>query len=190
MKERILEVLVIGAKGIRHTNIIGRPAYYVVVECGTQVQRSKISKGNHKEKEIYWNQKFTFEFRPTELENMSHLKFKIMDKEYFTDGGFVGETIVYLRGLIVEGNDEKIVEIRPTPYNVVLDDDTYKGQIKIGLKFIPNKEDSTKKRIFVKEEQELGQSICTRFMNLWRVPWRRFLFFCENTSSNDKQKQV
>ncbi|CAL5381925.1 unnamed protein product [Camellia sinensis] len=159
-------------KGLRKETGYRRPAYYVVVECGTQVQRSKISKGNHKEKEIYWNQKFTFEFPPTELENMSHLKFKIMDKEYFTDGGFVGETIVYLRGLIVEGNDKKIVEIRPTPYNVVLDDDTYKGQIKIGLKFIPNKEDSTEKRIFVKEEQELRQSICERFMNLWRIPWR------------------
>lgn len=26
----------------------------------------------------------------------------------------------------------------PKPYNVVLDDETYKGEIKIGLKFIPN----------------------------------------------------
>ena len=38
----------------------------------------------------------------------------------------------------MEGNDKGFLEIRPTPYNVVLEDDTYKGEIKIGLKFIAN----------------------------------------------------
>ena len=38
----------------------------------------------------------------------------------------------------MEGYNKGFLEIRPTPYNVVLEDDTYKGEIKIGLKFIPN----------------------------------------------------
>lgn len=38
----------------------------------------------------------------------------------------------------MEGNDKGFLEVRPTPYNVVLEDDTYEGEIKIGLKFFPN----------------------------------------------------
>lgn len=38
----------------------------------------------------------------------------------------------------MEGNDNGFLEVRPSPYNVVLEDDTYKGEIKIGLKFFPN----------------------------------------------------
>ena len=39
---------------------------------------------------------------------------------------------------MVEGNDKGVIELRPTPYNVVLEDDSYKGEIKLGLKFIKN----------------------------------------------------
>ncbi|KAK3011253.1 hypothetical protein RJ639_010604 [Escallonia herrerae] len=165
MKGGILEVFLVSAEGIRHTNLIGKPAYYVVIECGTQVRRSKVSAGfilakffirrlylglnylsilvtglngadNHEE--VCWNEKYTFEVPFSELKNLTHLKFRILDKEYLSDGGFVGETIVYLEGIIMEGNDKGFIELRPAPYNVVLEDDTYKGQIKIGLKFMSN----------------------------------------------------
>jgi len=36
----------------------------------------------------------------------------------------------------LEGSDQGYIEIQPAPYNVVLQDHTYKGQIKIGFKFI------------------------------------------------------
>lgn len=39
---------------------------------------------------------------------------------------------------MVEGNDKGVIELRPTPYNVILEDDSYKGEIKLGLKFIAN----------------------------------------------------
>lgn len=45
---------------------------------------------------------------------------------------------IYLKGIIVEGNYRGLLELNPVPFNVVLEDDTYKGQIKIGLKYIPN----------------------------------------------------
>lgn len=28
------------------------------------------------------------------------------------------------------------MEVKPAPYNVVLDDDTFKGELKLGLRFI------------------------------------------------------
>ncbi|KAF5954718.1 hypothetical protein HYC85_007574 [Camellia sinensis] len=119
----------------------GRPAYYVVVECGTQVQRSKISKG------------------------------PVLDDLFFVF--FLFSMLICSDYILVIQNS--LVQVNKKIYMTTV---------------ILQKEDSTEKRIFVKEEQELGQSICERFMNLWRIPWRRFLFFCENTSSNDKQKQV
>lgn len=45
---------------------------------------------------------------------------------------------VYLEGIKMEGNDRGVIELTPTPYNVVLEDDSYKGEIKIGLKFFTN----------------------------------------------------
>lgn len=46
---------------------------------------------NHKE--ILWNGKFLFAFPAAEWEHINHLKLKIIEAEYFTDGRFVGETM-------------------------------------------------------------------------------------------------
>lgn len=45
---------------------------------------------------------------------------------------------IFLKGIIVEGNYSGLTEIHPAPFNVVLEDDTYKGQMNVGLKLIPN----------------------------------------------------
>ncbi|CAK9143330.1 unnamed protein product [Ilex paraguariensis] len=112
-----------------------------------------------------------------------------MDEEYFTDGGFVGETVVYLEGIIVEANDRGFIELRPAPHNVVLEDDSYKGQIKIGLNFFSNKIVHAERRECVTEEKELGQSMCSTITKFWKIPWWRFLFSYKSTKSIDKQKQ-
>lgn len=41
----------------------------------------------------WWNEKFRFEFPLSDWENLTHVKFRIMDLELFRDGGFVGETM-------------------------------------------------------------------------------------------------
>lgn len=38
----------------------------------------------------------------------------------------------------MEGNEKRFIEVIPVAYNVVLEDDTYKGQIKVGLRFTPS----------------------------------------------------
>lgn len=52
---------------------------------------------------------------------------------------------IFLGGIIAEGNDRGHIEIHPTPYNVVLEDTTYKGEIKIGLNFRVNVRNSHKR---------------------------------------------
>lgn len=45
---------------------------------------------------------------------------------------------IFLKRIIMEGNYKGLIELKPAPFNVVLEDDTYKGQIMVGLKLIPN----------------------------------------------------
>ncbi|KAJ4955516.1 hypothetical protein NE237_012299 [Protea cynaroides] len=136
MKEGILEVLLVNAEGIRHTNFIGKPGYYVILQCGDQTHKSKITRG--KDEKAFWNEKIEFKFPIFKWQKLTYLKLRIMDKEMFSEGGFVGETIIHLGGILTEGNDKGFIEVQPTRYNVVLEDDTYKGEIKVGLKFMAN----------------------------------------------------
>jgi len=45
---------------------------------------------------------------------------------------------INIGGIITEGTNQGYIETLPAAYNVVLEDDSYKGQIKIGFKFIAN----------------------------------------------------
>ncbi|KAF3947702.1 hypothetical protein CMV_026194 [Castanea mollissima] len=114
MEGGILEIILVNAEGITHTNLVGE------------------------DDKAWWNEKFTFEHPWSDWKRLTHLKFKIMNTEFLSDGGFVGETIIHLGGIITEGSDRAFLEVKPAPYNVVLEDDTYRGQIKIGFKFIAN----------------------------------------------------
>ncbi|OVA14028.1 C2 calcium-dependent membrane targeting [Macleaya cordata] len=130
----------------------GKPSYYVVIQCGNQELRSKITSGEHKK--ALWNEKFAFKFPFSDWQNMAHLKLKIMDTSRFSDGNFIGETIIHLGGVITEGSDKGFVELKPAPYNVVLEDDRYKGEIKIGLKFIKTVDVQAEKRECVNLENK------------------------------------
>ncbi|XP_004510829.1 elicitor-responsive protein 3 [Cicer arietinum] len=188
MKTGILEVLLVNAKGIRHTNIVGTPSYYVIIECGFQSQRSKTSRG--KNEKPCWNEKFIFDLSSFDCNmNSTYLTCKIMDTELFTNGGFVGEAKVHIGGIITEGINQGYIDIKPAAYNVVLEDDTYKGQIKIGFKFIANKENymMRKQESIAEEKGPSHNSICG---SIWRISWWKFLFFYNNKiNSKDKQKR-
>ncbi|KAF6175111.1 hypothetical protein GIB67_022792 [Kingdonia uniflora] len=172
----ILEVLLVSAEGIKNPNILGKSSYYVILKCGNQAFTSRITSvikcfvagGN---KKALWNEKFAFIFSISDWKKLTHLKFKIMDKEVFSGGTFIGETTVHLGGILTEGNDKGFIELKPAPYNVVLDDDTYKGEIKVGLKYTPNVE-LPKKREFLRQKQ-LPQPIYKRIFKFWQLPLSR-----------------
>ncbi|XP_039004144.1 pentatricopeptide repeat-containing protein At3g26782, mitochondrial-like [Hibiscus syriacus] len=165
--------------------VIGRPAYYVILQCGTKEYRSKTSPGKHKK--VLWNEKFMFEFPQSEWEKLTYIKFKIMDKEFFKENEFVGETKIHLGGIITEGTDKGFIEVRPAPYNVVLEDNTYKGQMKIGFKFIANKEVEN-------EIQELAalpdepRSLYSCIRCLWNLPRRAYLYIFKLKNSKKEHK--
>ncbi|KAK6918382.1 hypothetical protein RJ641_016804 [Dillenia turbinata] len=157
MKGGTLEVLLVSSEDVRHTHCLGKSKYYVIIVCGKQTHTSKVSSGlssavpsgntklttmmvmdlfaSGKDAEVFWNQKFTFKFKFHDWKHLTHIKLRIMEKRLLTDS-FVGETIFYIGGILAEACDQGFIELKPAPYNVVLGDDTYKGQIKFGIKFI------------------------------------------------------
>ncbi|KAK4848408.1 hypothetical protein QYF36_012625 [Acer negundo] len=112
----------------------GTPTYYVIVQCGNQMHRSKVS--SVKDDKVWWNEKFSFEYPVSDWKKLTHIKFRIMDLEFLTDGGFVGQTIFHLGGIITEGSDRGLIEVQPAPFNVVLEDDTYKERSANGVERI------------------------------------------------------
>ncbi|KAH9289739.1 hypothetical protein KI387_033856, partial [Taxus chinensis] len=120
-----LEVLLVNAHGLHNSDFLGNMDPYVILKCRTQEHKSKVAsrEGNKPE----WNETFAFNLS----EGTSDLIIRIMDKDTFSADDFVGEATIPLEGVFMEG------AIPPSPYNVVLPDKTYCGQIKVGLTFTP-----------------------------------------------------
>ena len=83
--------------------------------------------------------------------------------------------------IIREGSEREFLQMKPAPYNIVLQDGTYKGELKLGLKFINNVD------IAGGERRQCAGGVPPRqpyavyrpFLNITLpcIPWRRF-FFC------------
>ncbi|CAN6969640.1 unnamed protein product [Brassica rapa subsp. trilocularis] len=150
--------------------VIGSPVYYVLLQCGTKEYRSKMSKAGDNDNAL-WNQKFVFDFPMYQWKKLTHIKVRIMDKELFKDGGFVGETIIHLGGIITEGRDRGYIEVKPAPYNVVLDDDTFKGELKLGFRFTAADKLHINKAWEVKiEGKNREEPMISPVLNLMKLP--------------------
>ncbi|KAG6427147.1 hypothetical protein SASPL_111387 [Salvia splendens] len=106
MKGAILEVLLVSAKGIDRTHILGHPGYHVIVECGSQ----EIWENSTGMKSLCSScQNRAGESEPSETQDCER-------------------GAIFIKGIIVEGNYKGLAEILPAPFNVMLEDDTYKGR--------------------------------------------------------------
>ncbi|KAG7019003.1 hypothetical protein SDJN02_20880 [Cucurbita argyrosperma subsp. argyrosperma] len=98
----ILEVLLVNARDIKHTNLFGSRAFYVMVECGNHEHRTKVSSGwlpsalfsyglslcsvdTGKHEKVCWNEKFSFEFPSSDWKNITHIKFRIMQTKFLSN---------------------------------------------------------------------------------------------------------
>ncbi|KAJ8642831.1 hypothetical protein MRB53_004579 [Persea americana] len=124
MPQGTLEVLLVGAKGLDNTDFLCNMDPYVILTCRTQEQKSSVASGKGTEPE--WNENFVF----TVSEGVSELTIKIMDSDSGSADDFVGEAIIPLEPVFMEGS------IPPAVYNVVRDQE-YKGEIRVGLAFTP-----------------------------------------------------
>ncbi|AQK54130.1 Calcium-dependent lipid-binding (CaLB domain) family protein [Zea mays] len=124
-REGVLELLLVSAEGLKHAHHHPRRSkrHYVTIECGDKIATSKITQGRGKK--IWWNEKFRFALSDAERRELAKVTLTIMEM----DRVYVGE-------IISEGSEREFLQTKPAPYNVVLEDGTYKGVLKLGLKFI------------------------------------------------------
>ncbi|CAL9045529.1 unnamed protein product [Musa banksii] len=186
MKGGVLEVLLVSAEDLKHLHLLGSSKYYVILQCGNLVCTSKIKEGEGEK--VWWNEKFTLKLSSSEWKNMMMLKLRIMKKDKFCDDRSVGDAIVYLRGVLKEGSQKGCLELKPAPYNVVLEDGTYKGEVKVGLKLISDVEmdlQTERRGCTITERQP--RSIYRIILNytLQRIPWARFLFLHNHATNAD-----
>ncbi|KAI3873419.1 hypothetical protein MKW98_008071 [Papaver atlanticum] len=189
-KEGILEILLVSAQDIRNPNFIGKPCYYVIAHCGKQEVRSKTVSGEHKK--AVWNEKLVLRFPFSDLENMAHLKLRIMDTSTFSkDGNFIGETRIHLGGVITEGTDKGFIELKPARYKVVLEDDRYKGEIKIGLKFkkLGDVQPTMRECVNLVHEKKSLRSMVKTIASLWLCQRWKFFFLRKKPNPVDVKKQ-
>ncbi|KAF3776613.1 Elicitor-responsive protein 1 [Nymphaea thermarum] len=82
-----------------------------------------------------WNEKISFPVQLPCVDDQLKLVLRILDKDTFSTDDFVGETTIYLKELITEGEENGVAEMKPCSYAVILADRTYCGKIQIGVKF-------------------------------------------------------
>ncbi|XP_075510833.1 16 kDa phloem protein 2-like [Primulina tabacum] len=124
MPRGMLEVLLVSAKGLDDTDFLSNMNTYAVLTCRTQEKNSSVAKGQGSSPE--WNETFLF----TVSSGVTEIGIKIMDSDNFSIDDFVGEAIIPLEPVFVEE------AMPPAAYNVVKDE-RYRGEIRVGLKFVP-----------------------------------------------------
>lgn len=140
MPEGTIQVVLVGAKGLENTDFFTNIDPYVLLTCRSQEQRSSVASGQGSEPE--WNETFVF----TISEATSELVLKIVDHDTLTDDDYLGKASIPLEPLFIEGN------LPTTAYNVVKDEE-YRGEIRVGLSFTPERRTS---RTFDAGEESYG----------------------------------
>ncbi|KAM0846201.1 hypothetical protein ACQ4PT_055841 [Festuca glaucescens] len=176
----VLELLLVSAEGLKHAHHLGPQRHYVTIQCGDQFRTSKITHGKHKK--IWWNEKFRFSLSPCQCRELAKVTLRIMERDKFAEDSLVGEIRVYVGEIIREGSEREFLQMKPAPYNIVLEDGTYKGELKLGLKFITNVnlEKSGERWQCTGVPPRQPYAVYRPFLNITLpcIPWRRFFFFC------------
>ncbi|KAF3340245.1 Elicitor-responsive protein 1 [Carex littledalei] len=167
MRGGALEVLLVRAEGLKHAHF------------------SEI------DERVWWNEKFRFVLPQLEFKEMPKLTVRLMKRVKFLKDCSIGETTVYLGEILAEGCEKGFIEIKPAAYNIVLEDGTYEGEMKLGIRYIPNVE--LKEQTYNSTRnihQEKKQSICRVMLSiaLKRIPWSKIFFFRKYNAHEESRK--
>ncbi|PVH66756.1 hypothetical protein PAHAL_1G338900 [Panicum hallii] len=182
----VLELLLVSAEDLKHSHHHPRRSkrHYVTVECGGKTASSKITQGRGKK--IWWNEKFRFPLSDAECKELAKVTLTIMEIDKFAEDIPVGETKVHVGEIISEGGEQEFLQVKPAPYNVVLEDGTYKGVLKLGIKFISSvrlapSTDCVRGSVPAARQPSVGYGLFLNFA-CPSIPWRRLFFFCSRSS--------
>ncbi|KAL7253184.1 hypothetical protein ACSBR1_007670 [Camellia fascicularis] len=148
----IMEVLLVGARGLKNNEFFGGGIDpYILIQYKSQEHKSSVTRGQGGNP--VWNEKFTFsvEYPSEEEDERYKLILNIMDKDTFSADDYLGQATIYMEDLLALGVENGNAKLHPLKYSVVSPDQNYCGEIQVGVTFTPKvqKEEEA-------EEEEFG----------------------------------
>ncbi|KAF4386214.1 16 kDa phloem protein 1 [Cannabis sativa] len=128
-----MEVLLVNAKGLGDTDFIGDMDPYVVLQYKGQERKSIVARGQGSNPS--WNEKFNFRAEYPGSGNNFKLNLKILDKDTFSADDFIGQATIYVEDLLALGAENGAAQLHPRKYSVISADQTYRGEIQVGVTF-------------------------------------------------------
>uniref|UniRef100_A0A7N0UST7 C2 domain-containing protein n=1 Tax=Kalanchoe fedtschenkoi TaxID=63787 RepID=A0A7N0UST7_KALFE len=142
----ILEVRLVEAKGLEDKDFLGGMDPYVLIQYRSQEHKSSVAREDGENP--VWNEEFSFRIEYPGADDEYKLRLKIMDKDTFSADDFVGEATIYLKDLFELGFENGGSELHPSRYRVIQADNTYCGELQVGLKFTPKAQGITDREDF------------------------------------------
>ncbi|KAL2317246.1 hypothetical protein Fmac_031122 [Flemingia macrophylla] len=135
----LMEVMLIKAKGLQETDLFAHSDPYVLLRYkGQEHKSSVIHEGG---RNPVWNEKFVFRVEYPGSGDQYKLNLIIMDKDVFSSDDFLGQATIHVKDLLAEGTENGSAEIRPNKYSVVRADQSYYGEIEVGITFTRKEEE-------------------------------------------------
>ncbi|QCE01228.1 elicitor-responsive protein 1 isoform X1 [Vigna unguiculata] len=143
-----MEVELVKAKGLHDTDVFARMDPYVLLQYKGQERKSRvIHEGG---RNPVWNEKFVFRVEYPGSGDQYKLNLVIMDKDVFSADDFVGQAAVHVKDLLAEGTEKGSAVLRPHKYSVVRADQSYCGEIEVGITF------TLKEQEYADDDEDVG----------------------------------
>ncbi|CAM0883519.1 unnamed protein product [Alopecurus aequalis] len=137
MGRGLLEVLLIDAKGLAGNDFLGRLDPYVILKYRSQERKSGTARDEGRNPS--WNELFRFQISSTAADVQHKLVLRIMDHDNLSSDDFLGEATINVADLIGIGVEKGRSELNPARYSVVTANNSYHGEIKVGITFTAEK---------------------------------------------------
>ncbi|KAF3952444.1 hypothetical protein CMV_021998 [Castanea mollissima] len=129
----LMEVLLVNAKGLGDNDFFGGMDPYVLIQYKSQERKSSVAQGQGGSP--VWNEKITFRVEYPGQGDQYKLILNIMDKDTFSADDFIGQATIYVEDLMAVGVENGTAELHPRKYSVVRKDQSYCGEIEVGVTF-------------------------------------------------------
>ncbi|EXC20172.1 Elicitor-responsive protein 1 [Morus notabilis] len=129
----IMEVLLVNAKDLGDSDFFGDMDPYVLIQYKGQELKSSVARGRGGNP--VWNEKFSFRAEYPGSGDNYKIILKILDKDTFSSDDFIGQATIYVEDLLVLGAENGTAEMHPVKYRVIRQDNTYRGEIQVGVTF-------------------------------------------------------
>ncbi|XP_019191758.1 PREDICTED: elicitor-responsive protein 1 [Ipomoea nil] len=129
-----MEVTLVNARGLKNNEFLGGGIdSYVLIHYRGQEHKSSIARGEGSNPT--WNEKFNFRVEFPVADDDYKLLLTIMDHDTFSNDDYLGQSTVHLKEVFELGIENGTYELHPQKYSVVDSDQSFCGEIQVGISF-------------------------------------------------------